>query len=267
MSIRALGHDKIEIEQEGPILRVWLNRPASLNALDTDVLSGIADVFTDLNTMFDVRCVVLGGRGRAFSAGADRKASPGAERMAASSGATERERRWASQVGARACAAIANCEIPTVARVQGWCVGGGLGLALSCSFRIAADDATFSIPEVDLGIPLSWGCTPRLIDEIGAAKARQLILMCDRVDAHEAERLHLVHRTVAVDRLDAEVDDWAQRIAAKPEIAVHGTITQFRSYAHGAVQGNVTETDGDVLMGASRTDAARAAFGGFGNRD
>jgi enoyl-CoA hydratase/carnithine racemase len=153
--VRALPHDKIELEQRGDVLHVWLNRPASLNALDTDVLSGVADIFTDLNRSFDIRCVVLGGRGRAFSAGADRKASPGAERMSAASGASERERRWASQTGHRACAAIASCEIPTIARVQGWCVGGGLGLAVSCSFRIAADDAKFSIPEVDLGIPLA----------------------------------------------------------------------------------------------------------------
>jgi enoyl-CoA hydratase/carnithine racemase len=88
-------------------------------------------------------------------------------------------------------------------------------------------------------------------------------MMCDPIDAAEAERLHLVNRCVPTDQLDATVDAWAQRIAAKPEIAVHGTITQFRSYAHRATLGNVTETDGDVLMGASRTGAARAAFGGF----
>jgi enoyl-CoA hydratase/carnithine racemase len=261
--IRTLPHDKIEIEHNGPIVRVWLNRPNVLNALDTDVLEGIADVFTDLNRAFGVRCVILGGRGRAFSAGADRKASPGADRMSAASGASDRERRWASQVGLRACAAIAECEVATIARVQGWCVGGGLGLAVSCSFRIASSDAMFSIPEVDLGIPLSWGCTPRLIDEIGAAKARELIMMCDPINAVEAEGLHVVHRVVAVEELDTTVDAWAQRIASKPEIAVHGTVTQFRSYAHRESMGNVTETDGDVLMGASRTAAAKAAFGGF----
>lgn len=261
--MRPLSNDKIEIRRDGEILRVWLNRPNVLNALDTDVLTGIADIFTDLNQSFEVRCVILGGRGRAFSAGADRKASPGAERMSAVSGASDRERRWASQVGHRACAAISNCEIPTIARVQGWCVGGGLGLAVSCAFRIAADDATFSIPEVDLGIPLSWGCTPRLIDEIGATKARQLIMMCDQIDAAEAERLHLVNRTVAADQLDSVVNDWAARLVSKPEIAVHGTMTQFRSYAHRATLGNVTETDGDVLMGASRTAAAKASFAGF----
>ena len=253
----ALPSEKVQVERDGQIVRVWLNRPMVLNALDTETLSVIADIFTGLNTDFDVRCVILGGRGRAFSAGADRKASPGADRMSAKSDATDRERRWASQVGHRACTAIANCEIPTIARVQGWCIGGGLGLAVSCMFRIASVDARFSIPEVDLGIPLSWGCTPRLIDEIGAAKAREMIMMCDPIDATEAERLHLVNRVVADDDLDAVVNDWADRLVAKPEIAVHGTVTQFRSYAHRATLGNVTETDGDVLMGASRTSAAR----------
>ncbi|MDJ0865499.1 MAG: enoyl-CoA hydratase/isomerase family protein [Myxococcota bacterium] len=250
----------LDLERDGAILRVWLNRPERLNALDTTCLEEIAALFTELQTDFETRVVVLGGRGRAFSAGADRKSPPGSARMLAASGASERERRWASQIGWRACRAIELCEAVTIARVHGHAVGGGAALALACDFRIAAADAQLHVPEVDLGIPLSWGATARMIHEIGAARAREVIWMCDRFDARRAAEWGLVHRAVEPAALDREVDDWARRIVAKPEIAVHMSKTQFRAYAHGALLGSVPETDGDVLMAASRVGVARASF-------
>ncbi len=250
----------LEVERTGPVLRVWLNRPERRNALDGATLEEIAALFTDLQRDFESRVVILGGRGLSFSAGADRKSPPGGAKLLASSDATDRERRWLSQIGRRACRAIEEVEAITLARVHGHAIGGGLALALACDFRIAASDAVFQVPEVDLGVPLSWGATPRLIQEVGAARARELILMCDRVDGTQAERWGVVHRSVPEAQLDAVVDEWATRLAAKPEIAVHMTKTQFRAYAHGAALGDVTETDGDVLLAASRGAAARKSF-------
>lgn len=256
-------HGPLELEQSGSVLRVWMNRPAKLNALNTETLVAIAEVFGSLRTNFAVSAAILGGRGRAFSAGADRKASPGGERMSVASGASERERRYWSQLGHRAVGAIATCDVPVVAQIHGWCVGGAFALALACDFRIASNDAQFSIPEVDLGIPLAWGATPRLIAEIGAAKARELILMCDPVDATEAARLGVVHRAVAAGELEAVVDSWATRLAAKPELALHLERTKFRAYAASTVLGDFTETDGDLMVAGSRSDVARQAFAGL----
>jgi enoyl-CoA hydratase/carnithine racemase len=255
--------DPLELERDGDVLRVWLNRPAKLNALDTATLSAVADVFGGLERDFGVRVAVLAGRGRAFSAGADRGASPGGERMSVASGATDRERSWWAQLGRRAVTAIATCEVPVVARVQGWCVGGGLALALAADFRIASDDARFSIPEIDLGIPLAWGATPRLIAEIGAARAREMIIMCDPVDAAEAARIGLVHRSVPSAELDATVDSWVDRLRRKPEMAVHLERTKFRAYESHVRLGDYTETDGQMLLAGSRTPDARAAFEGL----
>jgi enoyl-CoA hydratase/carnithine racemase len=253
----------VQLHRDGAVLFVELHRPEKLNALDGTILETIANIFTQVNSAFEVRAVVLSGAGRAFSAGADRKAAPGGDRMSVASGAGERERRYASQIGLRACAAIANCEVPTVAAVQGWCVGGGFALAVSCDFRIAATDAQFSIPEVDLGIPLAWGATPRLIGEIGMAKARELIMMCDPIDANEAFRIGVVNRVVPMGSAGGVAAQWAQRLAAKPEIAIHETKTQFRAYAMNTLAGNVTETDGDLMVAASRSPIAKAAFGAF----
>ncbi len=250
----------LELEREGPILHVWLDRPECRNALDTGILEEIGALFTSLRTDFETRVVVLGGRGPSFCGGADRRAPPGSERMRASAGATDRERRWVAQLGLRACRAIADAEPVTIARVHGHAVGGGFALALACDLRIAAEDAVFHVPEVDLGVPLTWGASARLIQEVGAARARELILLCDRIDGACAERWGVVHRAVPADGLDAAVADWTGRMAAKPEVAVHMTKTQFRAHANRSVLGDVTETDGDLLMAASRGGVARESF-------
>ncbi len=251
---------RLDVVRDGPVLRVWLDRPAVRNALDTATLEAIAELFHNLQSDFSVRVVVLGGRGPSFCAGADRRNPPGSDRLAAEADATERERRHVAQLGRRACRAIENAEVVTIARIQGHAVGGGFALALACDFRIAADDAVFRVPEVDLGLPLTWAAIPRLIHEIGAARAREIILMCDEIDATRAERWGVVHRVVPSDRLDATVDAWSRRIAEKPEVAVHMTRTQLRAYAARAALGDVSEGDGDLLRVASRSAAAQERF-------
>jgi len=250
----------LNVTYDGPILRVWLDRPDKRNALNGTALEEIAALFDALATDFVTRVVVLGGRGPSFCAGADRSDPPGHARLAASSDASERERRWVSQIGLRAARAIECAEVVTIARLHGHVVGGGVVLAAACDFRVAAEGTLFHVPEVDLGIPLTWGGTPRLIAELGAARARELIMLCDRIDAAEAHRIGLVHRLVPATDLDATVDALATRLASKPETAVHMTKTQFRAYAARAALGDVTETDGDQLVAASRSEIARRSF-------
>ena len=252
--------ETLEIEKRSGVARILLNRPAKRNALNTTALDEIADCYSRIDTEWDVRVVVLGGRGQSFCAGADRKDPPASARTRRSSGASERERRWAGQIGRRACAAIANCEAVTIARIHGHAVGGGLALALCCDFRVTASDTVFHVPEVDLGLPLLWGATPKLIYEVGAARAREIILACDRFDAAQAERWNVVHRSVPPARLDAETDALAKQMAAKPEIAVHMAKTALRGYARTANLGDATEADVDLMLAASRVGAAREAF-------
>lgn len=250
----------LSVTYDGPILRVWLDRPAKRNALNGTALEEIAALFDGLATDFVTRVVILGGRGPSFCAGADRGDPPGHARLAASSDASERERRWVAQIGMRAARAIEDAEVVTVARLHGHVVGGGVVLAAACDFRVAAEGTRFHVPEVDLGLPLTWGGTPRLIHELGAARARELVMLCDRIDAAEAHRIGLVHRVVPAAELDATADGLAARVASKPETAVHMTKTQFRAYAARASLGDVTETDGDQLMAAARSEMARRSF-------
>lgn len=249
------NYETLSIEHEGAIARVWLNRPQRLNALSLLALEEIASVFEGLQRQFDTRVVVLGGRGPSFCAGADRKDPPA--RMIKGSGAGARERRYVAQTGRRAAEAIERCEAITIARLHGHVIGGGLVLALACDMRVAAQSSEFWIPEVDLGIPLTWGAVPRLVREVGMARAKELILLCDRFDAATADGYGMLNRVVPDDQLDAVVDDMAQRLAAKPEWALHMSKTQFRAYAHAALLGDVTEGDGDLLTEATGEDASK----------
>jgi enoyl-CoA hydratase/carnithine racemase len=253
-----MPYETLTIEIEAPIARVWLNRPAQLNPLSTEVLEEIIAAFDELNRHHDVPVIVLGGRGTSFSAGADRKNPPG--RVARSTSAGARDRRHAALLGRRVLEAIERVDAITIARLHGHVIGGAVLLALACDLRIAATGTSFWIPEVDLGVPLTWGGVPRLLPLVGSARAKELILLCDRFDAATAERYGMINRVVADDALDAAVAEWAQRLAAKPEWALHMTKNQFRAYSRMAVLGDVTEMDGDLLIGASMEDPTRFVF-------
>jgi enoyl-CoA hydratase/carnithine racemase len=256
------GYERLVVERgDGGVVRVWLARPGKLNALDTRTLEELIALFRSFERDFSVRVVVLGGQGRSFSAGADLGAPPGTDYLREGHGATPRERRWWSQLGRRAVEAVADAEVVTIARLQGHVLGGGLCLAVACDFRIATTDAQLGLPEVDLGLPLTWGGTARLVHEVGAARARELIMLTDNVDGTRAEAMGLVHRAVAPDQLDTVVDDWATRLAAKPEVAIHMAKTQFRALARQSGLGDTTETDGDLLLAATSGSSGGTAFG------
>ncbi len=252
----AASYETLELQRRGPVLSVWLNRPERLNAITETMLREIGDLYRSLETDFETRVVVLGGRGRAFSAGMDLRAGPSPDSPAKG----PRERRWQSGLGRRACRAIEDAEVVTVARLHGHVVGGGSCFATSCDFRIAAEGTLFRLPEVELGIPLSWAAVPRLQQEIGAARTREYLLLCRDVPAAKAERWGLVHEVVVPEDLDTAVARWVDEILDKPELAVHMTKTQLRGYARRTSLGDATETDADMISVAARVGAAQERF-------
>jgi len=253
-----MAYETLIVESEGPIARVWLNRPAQHNPLSGRVLEELIGAFTELQGQPQTAVVILGGRGPSFSAGADRKDPPG--RPPSGDGGSARARRYAAQLGRRVLQAIERAEAITIARLHGHVIGGAVLLGLACDLRVAAQSASFWIPEVDLGVPLTWGGAPRLAREVGMARAKELILLCDRFDAASAGRYGMINRVVADDALDRTVYEWARRLAAKPPWAVHMTKSQFRAYARTTVLGDVTELDGDLLGAATAEDPTRFLF-------
>lgn len=250
-----MAYETLAIEVDGPVGHLWLNRPQKRNALSPLALEELVAACDELQRNFAVPVVILGGRGPSFCAGADRSDPPA--RMAKGSGASARERRWTSQIGRRALEAIERLEAITIARLHGHVIGGGVLLALACDLRVAAADTIFHVPEVDLGIPLTWGGAPRLARAVGAARAKEIILLCERVDAAAAERYGMLNRVVDAPQLDATVGDWAARLAAKPEWAVHMTKSQFQAYGLTTALGDVSTLDGDLLRSATSEDPSR----------
>ena len=161
-----------------------------------------------------MKVVVVSGAGRAFSAGADLGSFSGQQQMST---------RDAAECGRTMADAIEGMNALAIAKIRGWCVGGGLVLAAACDLRVAAEDARFSIPEVDLGIPLAWGGIPRLVREIGPALTKELVLTCRPFDTAEAKAAGFINRVVAPDRLDEEVDALAGELAAKASHALFST--------------------------------------------
>ena len=257
MDITGRRFETLELEPEGEVLRVWLNRPEARNAHNQQMITEVGDLFSALNGVGAHRIVVLGGRGKSFCAGADRK-----ERADASTDA--RVARYNNQLGRRAARAIEDCDMVTVARVHGHAIGGGCCFSTSCDFRITTADTLFYVPEVELGVPLPWGATPRLIHEIGAARARQMILTSDRIDGNTAMDWGLAHEVVDDEtELDAAVERWVDRLLDMPPLSTDMAKYQLRGYAQVSRLGDLSEFDGDGSAAAIRSDDAQDRFSNF----
>jgi enoyl-CoA hydratase/carnithine racemase len=252
--------ETLALQTDGPIGEIRLDRPGKLNPLSSQTLRELAAAARHFDTLREVKVVVVRGAGRAFSAGAD---------LESFSRRSEFSTRDAAEFGREMADAIEAMRAITIASIQGWCVGGGLVLAAACDLRVATTDTRFSIPEVDLGIPLAWGGIPRLVREIGPALTKELVLTCRPFDAQEAKASGLLNRVVPPDTLDEVVGELAASLARKASHALFSTkrhvnavtdqmVGTMRSWAD--ADGLVTAF-GDEECAQARRDylAARAA--------
>lgn len=192
---------------------ITLNRPQAMNALNRQLREEIMALCSDLDADPDVGIIVFTGAGdRAFCAGADLK-----ERGQRTTEEMYDERRF---FRSRWISAIAGIAKPTIAAINGYCLGGGLEVALQCDLRIASDNARFGLPEVTLGFLPGAGGTQRLPRLIGLQRAKEMILTGRHIDAAEAERLGIVLRVVTREQLMPTAMELAQAIAKNPRIAV-----------------------------------------------
>ena len=246
--------DTLNVAVDGAIGRLTLDRPGKLNPLSAVALREIAAAARWFDEQRAVKVVVVSGNGRAFSAGADLGGFAGPQDL------TVRE---AADLGREMAEALERMRAVSLAALHGWCVGGGVVLASACDLRVAGDDARFSIPEVDLGLPLAWGGVPRLVREVGAARAKELIMTCRPFDAAEASAIGFVNRVVAADTLQAEVDALARSLAAKASHALLSTKRHVNAVTEQMVGTMRSWADADGLVtafGDEECDEARRAY-------
>ena len=191
---------------------VKINRPTKLNAMNIDVAKEIISTFQQLDKDDSVKVIVLTGEGdKAFSAGAD------IEYM---SKISADESEVYAKLGQEVTATIENVSKPTIAAVNGFALGGGCEVAMSCDIRIASENARMGQPEVTIGIPPGWGGTQRLMRIVGIAKAKELVYTGKMIKADEAKEIGLVNNVVPLESLMDEVMSMAKTIASNATLAV-----------------------------------------------
>jgi len=233
-----------------------MNRPAVFNAFDETLIAELDAAFAQLGSDVSVRAIVLAGAGKHFSAGADLQWMQRA--AAASHDDNLADARRFSAMLAR----IADCPKPTLARVQGAALGGGVGLVAACDMAVASDAASFSASEARLGIlPAVIG--PHLVNAVGLREARRLALTAARFGADEALRLGLVQRVVPIEGLDTAIDALVTDLLACGPQALAEIKQLYARLAPGPVTADVRELTAQTIARVRTTPEAREGFTAF----
>ncbi len=237
-----MAFETLTVEIEEGIGRLTLNQPEKLNPLGTNTLQEIVEAtgwFDERN----VPVVIISGEGRAFSSGFDLREFINGNPEGPNGPA----------VGKQMADAIENMQAVAIAAVHGHCVGGGVVLVGACDLRIAATNTVFSIPEVDLGIPLAWGGIPRLVREIGPAMTRELVMTCRPFNAEEAKSIGFVNRVVTSEDLEEETLKLAKAIKKRPQSVIQTTKKQVQSAAEDLTS-TQKEWIGEILISVAGLD-------------
>ena len=205
-----MAHQTLIVEIDEHVGMITLNRPEALNALNTQMLSELADAITLMNSEDRVHAIVITGSEKAFAAGAD--ISEMAEKSFVD--------MFASNFFGDQHSTISNSRKPIIAAVSGYALGGGCELAMMCDFIIASDTAKFGQPEINLGVVAGIGGTQRLTRLVGKAKSMDMHLTGRFMDATEAESSGLVSRVVPAKKLIEEAKTAASKIAEKSTLTV-----------------------------------------------
>ena len=241
-----MAYETITATIDHGIGRLTLNQPHKLNPLGTNTLQDIIDATTWFNKE-NVSVVIVSGNGRAFTAGFDLREFTNPDRTGKDGAALGREM----------AEAVDRMKPVTIASLHGHCIGGGVVLASACDIRIASENTIFSIPEVDLGIPLAWGGIPRLVREIGPAMTKELVMTCRPFDAKEAKSLGFINQVVKDADLESQTMNMAEAIRKRPQTVIETTKNQVRA-ATDDLASTKNEWVGEMLIAAAnKDDAAR----------
>jgi enoyl-CoA hydratase/carnithine racemase len=200
--------ETVTVERDGELpglMTVTLNRPDKLNAINVQMHDDLQQVCRELQDDYETRVVILTGAGRTFSAGADL----GSVRAGAPAG--DLDRRLRVHIGGRTSAMLERLDQVTIGAINGLAIGGAVVFASCMDLRVAATSAWFSIPEVELDLPLTWQALPRLMRELGPARTKELVMMCERFSSADALQWGFLNRVVP----DGEVMAESRKVAAK----------------------------------------------------
>lgn len=231
----------IHVERLGRIARVQFDAGDKANALSIPVLRGLLDVARSFETDHELSAVVLCGAADRFTMGFDLRDA------ARSAALTLAERRELQALGPRLCAAWEAVEALTLCAIEGWCVGGGVALAVSLDVRVAAEGARFYVPEIERGMNMSWGSLPRIVNLVGPARAKQLVLLAEQADLDDACHWGLVQYRCARGGARERALALAERAAALPPVQLRMAKAGINAYAN-ALAGAASALDRDQFL-------------------
>lgn len=238
------------VEVDGARGSITLDRPEKLNALSGELLEELAAAARWFDKQSEVKVVVVSGAGRAFSAGAD---------VTGFADDDDGPIHHRSDRGRQMADALEDMRAVTIAKIHGHCVGGALVLAAACDLRVAAEETRFSIPEVDLGIPLAWGGIPRMVREIGPAATKELVMTCRPFYAPEARAIGFLNRVVPADQLDAEVEALADSLVGMPALPLEATKRHVNAVTAAMVGIDRAWSDAHALIAARNDPESQAS--------
>ena len=201
----------VELEQRDHVGIITINRPEVLNALNLQVLHDLDQALDQVEAREDIYVLIITGAGRSFVAGAD---------ISEMANYTAVDAKAFSQQGNSTFYRITRFQRPVIAAVNGFALGGGCELAMSCDIRVASDKAKFGMPEVGLGITPGFGGTQRLARIVGMSTATDLILTSRTIDAQEALHIGLINHLYPAEQMMEKALELANTIAAQPQVAV-----------------------------------------------
>ena len=235
----------LRVTRDGRVLRLHVDREAKRNALSGEVLTGLLDALVDLG---DARVVVLTSAG-------DRVFCSGADLVQMAPDATGLEVHEARGLLREVVLAMRACPVPVVAGVQGLCLAGGVGLVLGCDLVVAADDAAFGLPEVDLGL-WPFMVSALLGRHVSPKRAMEMMLSARRVPAAEALDTGLLSRVVPAASLREDVEELVQALAAKPPVAVRLGKAAFAAAMDSSYEAGLAAMQAQLSLLTTTQDAA-----------
>ena len=255
---RNMSWKDIEVQRTGRVAVVRFDRSDNLNALSLDLMRDLLEVARSFEQDIETTAVVLAGSAHTFSAGLDLRDPKILEAMNAPLGM----RRNLVSFGPKMCRAWEEMPQITVVAIEGHCVGGGVSLAVSCDFRIVGSGSFFRVPELQLGMNMSWQTLPRLVHLVGPARAKRIVLLAERIDAETASNWGLADEITEDGRALNQAVKLAERIAELPPLPAKMTKQSINAIAN-ALDNATSYMDADQFMLCQMTHDQAEAIAAF----
>mgnify|MGYP001281090848 CR=1 FL=1 len=249
-------YQTLEVEKKSGVTTLWMDRPEVYNAFDERLIAELSAVLTELESDTETKILVLAGRGKHFSAGADLNWMKRAAMMSDEENLAD-AKRFASMLYQ-----LAHFPKPTIARIQGAALGGGTGLAAACHIAIAAENARFATSEVKFGI-IPAVISPYVLRAIGEREAMRYFQTAEIISADEALRIHLIHQVVPLETLDEAITGMADSLKIGGPHAQRAALELIQSIGNMPLDEAVIEATAKRITAQRNTDEAREGMDAF----